>query len=275
MTQPVFRFAPSPNGALHLGHAFSALQNEAEARRLKGRLLLRIEDIDKLRCRPEFERAIVKDLRWLGIDFEEAPRRQSEHMEVYRSALSQLLQMGLVYPCSCSRSAIKAAAGEDGPRDPDGSLLYPGTCRGQPPRGPVAAMRLDMQAALEAAGGDLGFVRFWPDGREERVEARPQRWGDVVLARKDTPTSYHLSVVTDDALQGVSHVVRGEDLEAQTDIHVLLQRLLGLPTPRYQFHKLLLDQDGGKLSKSRGSASLADLRAAGGTPADVRRRLGF
>ncbi|MCX7339000.1 MAG: tRNA glutamyl-Q(34) synthetase GluQRS [Hyphomicrobiales bacterium] len=275
MSPPVLRFAPSPNGRLHLGHAYSALQNEAEARRLGGRLLLRIEDIDPTRCRPAYEAAILKDLRWLGVAFEPDVRRQSEHMDNYRAALLQLDAMGLLYPCNCSRSAIKAAAADPPLRNPDGALLYPGTCRLVAPGPDALATRLDMAKALEQCGRALSYQRFWSDGRVEEVTVRPGRWGDVVLARKETPTSYHLSVVVDDALQAVSHVVRGQDLEAQTDIHVLLQALLGLPTPLYQFHVLIRDDTDEKLAKSRGSTALADLRAAGETPAMIRTRLGF
>lgn len=275
MPQPVLRFAPSPNGRLHLGHAFSALQNEAEARRLGGRLLLRIEDIDPTRCRPEFEAAIHEDLRWLGVAFDTEVRRQSEHMDDYREALDRLGSMGLIYACRCSRTTIKAAAGAYPRRNPDGALVYPGTCRDAPRRRDAVATRLDMAKALEVAGRRLDYLRFWPDGRSETVEVQPMRWGDVVLARKETPTSYHLSVVVDDALQGVSHVVRGQDLEAQTDIHVLLQALLGLPTPAYQFHPLVLDDADTKLAKSRGSRALADFRADGETAPAIRARLGF
>jgi glutamyl-Q tRNA(Asp) synthetase len=275
MPQPVLRFAPSPNGRLHLGHAYSALQNEAEARRLGGRLLLRIEDIDPTRCRPEFEAAIHEDLHWLGIAFEPEVRRQSEHMHDYRAALDRLAGMGLLYACNCSRSRIKAAAGGQPLRNPDGAPVYPGTCRSKPAPRDAVATRLDMAAATARLGRDLHHTRFWPDGRMQELQAHPGRWGDVVLARKETPTSYHLSVVVDDALQGVSHVVRGQDMEAQTDIHVLLQALLGLPTPAYQFHALVLDDEHEKLSKSRGSHALADLRAEGETAASIRSRLGF
>lgn len=276
MTQPVLRFAPSPNGRLHLGHAYSALQNEAEAMRLGGRLLLRIEDIDPTRCRPEFEAGIHDDLRWLGVGFEPAVRRQSEHMDDYQAALDRIGQRGLLYACACSRSAIKANA-NPALRNPDGALLYPGTCRGKTMTRAALATRLDMGKALAtlSPGHVLSYKRFWPDGRSEAVAVRPERWGDVVLARKETPTSYHLSVVVDDALQGVTHVVRGQDLEAQTDIHVLLQALLGLSTPSYQFHRLVRDGEDEKLAKSRGSRSLADLRQAGETAASVRNQLGF
>lgn len=286
---PVFRFAPSPNGRLHLGHALSALTNERLAARFGGRLLLRIEDIDLTRCRPEFETGIHEDLAWLGIAFEPAVRRQSEHFDDYRAALARLEAMGLVYPCFCSRQAAKAevssreaASGKAWPRDPDGAALYPGTCRAcsgedaarRAEAGDAHVLRLAMDRALARVRGGLSYSVFDEDGAAREVAADPARWGDVVLARKDVPTSYHLSVVVDDALQGVSHVVRGRDLEAAADIHVLLQRLLGLPTPRYRFHRLLRDEAGQKLAKSRASESLAELRARGVTAQAVRRQLG-
>jgi glutamyl-Q tRNA(Asp) synthetase len=286
--QPVLRFAPSPNGRLHLGHALSALTNERFAQAMGGRLLLRIEDIDRERCRPALDTALREDLAWLDITFEDGIRRQSEHFGDYRAALDDLRQRGLVYPCFCSRQEVKAAAaaraaetGEPWPTDPDGAPLYPGTCRGAPAEGDAVAdttlhvLRLDVERALAVAGEDLRYGLFDEKGAVETVAAQPRRWGDVVLARKDVPTSYHLSVVVDDALQGVTHVVRGRDLEAATDIHVLLQRLLGLPTPLYHFHGLLADAEGRKLAKSRGSRSLADLRAEGVTAAQIRHDLGF
>lgn len=275
MPSPVLRFAPSPNGRLHLGHAYSALQNEAEAQRLGGTLLLRIEDIDPTRCTRAFEAAVHDDLRWLGVEFAPGIRRQSDHMNDYRAALDTLGGMGLLYSCSCSRSQIKAAAGQNPLRNPDGALVYPGTCRDKPARREAVATRLDMGKALVKLGRELRYTRFWPDGRSEDVLANPARWGDVVLARKETPTSYHLSVVVDDALQGVTHVVRGQDLEAQTEIHVVLQALLGVTTPAYQFHQLILDEQDEKLAKSRGSRALADLRADGETANALRQRLGF
>ncbi len=286
MLPPVFRFAPSPNGRLHLGHALSALRNEAEARRLGGRLLLRIEDIDAERSRPAFEAAIISDLDWLGIRFDDVVRRQSEHMDDYHAALDVLRGRGLIYACRCSRSDIRSAWAASGlavRHDPDGAPLYPGTCRhaldgaglGRLDVETVLAWRLDMARALDAVGPDAGYKLFRPDAPETLYPVQPARWGDVVLARKHTPTSYHLSVVVDDALQGVTHVVRGRDLEAATDIHVVLQKLLGLPTPQYQFHDLVLDEQGRKLAKSRNAPALADLREAGITPVDVRRQLGF
>lgn len=288
--QPVLRFAPSPNGRLHLGHALSALTNERLARTMGGRLLLRIEDIDRERCTPALEAALREDLAWLGIAFEDGVRRQSEHLADYAAVLEDLRRRGLVYPCFCSRQEVRAVAarreaesGQPWPADPDGAPLYPGTCRERDPaeasslaaRGEPHVLRLDMQRALAAAGGGLSYEVFDDAGVVSTVQVEPQRWGDVVLARKDMPTSYHLSVVIDDALQGVTHVVRGCDLEAATDIHVLLQRLLGLPTPLYRFHDLLADAEGRKLAKSRGSESLADLRTKGIMAEQIRRDLGF
>ncbi|MBA4271303.1 MAG: tRNA glutamyl-Q(34) synthetase GluQRS [Methylobacterium sp.] len=286
--QPVLRFAPSPNGRLHLGHALSALTNERLAQAMGGQLLLRIEDIDRERCKPALDAALREDLAWLGIIFEDGVRRQSEHFGDYRAALDDLRRRELVYPCFCSRQEVKAAAaaraaetGEPWPTDPDGAPLYPGTCRararseGAGAIGAPHVLRLDLERALAVAGQELAYDVFDASGGVTRVVAQPRRWGDVVLARKDVPTSYHLSVVVDDALQGVTHVVRGRDLEAATDIHVLLQRLLGLPTPLYLFHDLLADAEGRKLAKSRGSESLADLRARGVTAEQIRRELGF
>ena len=290
-SSPIFRFAPSPNGRLHLGHAYSALMNERLAARLQGEMLLRIEDIDLTRCRPEFEQGILEDLAWLGISFAPEVRRQSLHFDDYRQALGRLEAAGLVYPCFCSRQEIKeavrqreATTGIPWPRDPDGAPLYPETCRAlgeaemrrRCEAGEPHVLRLAMDRALaRMAGESLSYRRFDETAAEHEIAVDPAHWGDVVLARKDVPTSYHLSVVVDDALQGVSHVVRGRDLEAATDIHVLLQRLLGLPTPRYHFHQLLSDETGQKLAKSRMSRSLADLRADGMKPDAIRRQLGF
>ena len=282
---PVFRFAPSPNGYLHLGHAYSALLNSDLARQSGGRLLLRIEDIDPARCRPEFEVAIEDDLAWLGVAWDQPARRQSEHLADYRAALAQLSAQGLVYPSFESRAEIARLVAEqeaDGPwpRDPDGAPLYPGAARRLSPdeqarlieQDAPHALRLDMAAACAQAGALAWTERgTGPDGETGLVEAWPQRWGDVVLARKETPTSYHLSVVVDDALQGVSEVVRGQDLFQATGVHRLLQKLLGLPEPVYRHHRLIRDEAGHKLSKSTGSTGLRELRAAGLGPADIRR----
>ncbi|MCG7393279.1 tRNA glutamyl-Q(34) synthetase GluQRS [Microvirga sp. ACRRW] len=290
MTKPVFRFAPSPNGRLHLGHAYSALLNDTLARRLNGRFLLRIEDIDITRCRPEYESAIDEDLRWLGLEWEKPVRRQSEYFADYRKTFQALKGKGLAYPCFCSRKeiaqkieAVEAESGKEWPRDPDGAPLYPGICRKlsddeaarRIEAGEPHAWRIDMQAARQLLPGPHTFTRFTLDGDEEIAEADPWRWGDAVIVRKDVPTSYHLSVVLDDALQGVTHVVRGQDLEAATDLHVLLQKLLELPTPRYHHHGLILDPGGDKLAKSRKSEALHELREQGVTPAEIRQRLGF
>ncbi len=274
-----FRFAPSPNGYLHLGHAASALLNARLARESGGRFLLRIEDIDRGRARPEFESAILEDLAWLGLEWAGPVRRQSEHFDDYAQALGRLDAMGLLYACDCRRSDIARAAAvqPDWPRDPDGAPLYPGLCRERPQRSASAilaeggvALRLDMRKALALAGQGLSWLE---DGA--RVDAEPALWGDVVLARKDTPASYHIAVVVDDALQGVTHVVRGRDLLPATSLHRLLQRLLDLPTPDYLHHSLLLDADGEKLAKSRGSESLRNLRRNGRDAAGIRAQLGF
>jgi glutamyl-Q tRNA(Asp) synthetase len=286
---PVFRFAPSPNGYLHLGHALSALLNFDLARGAGGRLLLRIEDIDPARCRPEYEDEIDEDLRWLGIAWETPVRRQSEHLADYRRALETLLVQGLAYPSFESRAEIAklvAARKADGPwpRDPDGAPLYPGTAKqlsaAERARliasGAPYALRLDMSAAIARAGA-LTWTEQGegPHGETGVVAARPQAWGDVILARKETPTSYHLSVVIDDALQGVTDVVRGQDLFHATAVHRLLQRLLGLGEPGYRHHRLIRDETGHKLAKSTASTGLRELRAAGMTPSEVRRAVGF
>ncbi|MGU3536228.1 tRNA glutamyl-Q(34) synthetase GluQRS [Methylobacterium sp. A54F] len=284
-----FRFAPSPNGRLHLGHAYSALLNETLARRHDAALLLRIEDIDPVRSRPELVGAIHADLDWLGLRFPEPARRQSAHMPAYRAALHGLAERGLAYPCFCTRGAIaaraaaEAEAGRPLPRDPDGVPHYPGTCRDLPPEvaagrcaaGEPHAWRLALDRALAAAPGPHRYRTFAVDGSEGWAMAAPERWGDALIGRRDVPTSYHLAVVHDDAEQAVTHVVRGRDLEAATDLHVLLQALLGLPSPAYHHHALILAPDGTKLAKSKGSPSLADLRAEGTEPAALRAQLGF
>jgi glutamyl-Q tRNA(Asp) synthetase len=286
---PVFRFAPSPNGFLHLGHARSALLNFDLARQSCGRMLLRIEDIDATRCRPEYEQAIYEDLAWLGIAWEEPVRRQSEHLPLYRDAVDRLKRDGLIYPAFESRGEIASMVSEREkaaawPRDPDGAPFYPGTGRGLTEveraqrlgAGVPYALRLDMAEAVAR----IGFLSWTeegagPDGETGNVPAQPGQWGDVILARKDTPTSYHLSVVIDDALQGVTDVVRGQDLFWATGVHRLLQDLLGLPQPVYRHHALVLDETGRKLSKSTRSTALRDLRADGVTPAEVRRLVGI
>ena len=289
MAPPVFRFAPSPNGLLHLGHAYSALLNFDRARETGGRLLLRIEDIDATRCRPEYETAIYDDLAWLGIAWETPVRRQSEHLADYRGALDKLAAVGLVYPAFESRAEIaKLVAAREAhgpwPRDPDGAPLYPGDARslsaGERDRliasGVPYALRLDMAAACRhVAGLTWNELGEGPDGERGIVAARPEAWGDVILARKETPTSYHLSVVVDDALQGISEVVRGQDLFHATSVHRLLQVLLDLPEPAYRHHALILDGEGRKLSKSSRATGLRELRSAGASPASIRRLVGL
>jgi glutamyl-Q tRNA(Asp) synthetase len=287
MPPPVFRFAPSPNGYLHLGHACSALLNFEMARASGGRFLLRIEDIDATRCRPEFEAAIYEDLAWLGLSWETPVRRQSEHFARYREALEKLRASGLIYPSFESRTEIARLVAQKEsaapwPLDPDGTPLYPGVAKQLAPEererlissGAPYALRLDMAAAC-AQAKDLGWTELGegPDGECGVVTARPEAWGDVILARKETPTSYHLSVVIDDALQGVTDVVRGRDLFWSTSVHRLLQSLLGLPQPVYRHHPLMTDASGQKLAKSTGAVALRELRAAGATPADIRQRV--
>jgi glutamyl-Q tRNA(Asp) synthetase len=289
MATPVFRFAPSPNGYLHLGHALSALLNDEMARAAGGRLLLRIEDIDATRCRPEYEAAIYEDLAWLGVAWEEPVRRQSVHLADYRAALTQLDNKGLVYVSFESRAEIARLVAEreargPWPRDPDGAPVYPGHARALSPAaraeriaaGEPYALRLDMAAALSAIG-EVAWREMGrgPNGETGTVRAAAQAWGDVVLARKETPTSYHLSVVVDDAIQGVTHVVRGQDLFWATSVHRVLQALLNLTAPAYYHHRLVLDYDGAKLAKSTRSTALRALRASGTTPADIRRMIGF
>ena len=289
MPPPVLRFAPSSNGFLHLGHAFSALMNFESVRLSEGRFLLRIEDIDATRCRPEFEAAIYEDLAWLGVSWETPVRRQSEHLADYRAALDRLAELGLLYPSFESRAEIAAlvkAREADGgwPRDPDGAPLYPGTAKSLAASererrlrsGAPFALRLDMEAARRLAG-DLTWIErgSGPDGETGEVLARPEAWGDVILARKDIPTSYHLSVVIDDALQGVTEVVRGRDLFRSTAVHRLLQKILDLPQPAYHHHDLIRDGDGKKLSKSSGAIGLRELRAGGMMPAQLRRLVGL
>lgn len=288
MGTPVFRFAPSPNGRLHLGHACSALLNARLAQAMGGRLLLRIEDIDAARCTPAFEAAVYEDLAWLGIDWERSVRRQSEHLADYRALLDRLIAEDLVYPAFLSRGEIRAyiaerpAGAAPWPHDPDGVPLYPGLERRMAASernrriaaGDAFAWRLDMEAALARIGEALVWREFTADGGGETIAARPGDWGDVVLGRRDAPASYHLAVVADDALQGVTHIVRGSDLFSATGVHRLLQTLLGLPEPLYMHHRLILGPDGRKLSKSERSTGIHALREAGHTPKEVRAMAG-
>jgi len=289
--QRIFRFAPSPNGRLHLGHAFSALINRRLADEAGGKFLLRIEDTDTVRCTPVLEQRMLEDLQWLGIHWDDIPRRQSDHIDTYMESVATLMDAGLVYPAFMSRREIKSfiegqtASGNAWPVDPDHAPIYPDHDRKMPvsdraallAEGKPHAIRLNMQEALLYVGKQL----FWhedgsgPEGQTGQIEARPEIWGDVVLSRKDVPASYHLAVVLDDALQGVTDVVRGRDLFWSTAVHRLLQELLGLPVPTYLHHDLIVDDDGSKLSKSRHDTSLAELRSAGATPSDIRKMLGM
>ncbi|MGE8106060.1 tRNA glutamyl-Q(34) synthetase GluQRS [Allorhizobium sp. NPDC080224] len=285
---PVFRFAPSPNGRLHLGHALSALLNAEMAEKTGGRLLLRIEDIDLTRCTPDLEQAVIDDLMWLGIPFERPVRRQSEHFPLYREALDRLKAMGLVYPSFLTRGEVKARVsafereGGPWPLDPDGAPLYPTEERALSDAERAErlatveryAWRLDIDKAQRLLGGPLTWQETG-DGPTGEIEADPAAWGDVVLWRSDAPASYHLAVTVDDAAQGVTNVVRGLDLFHATSIHRLLQTLLGLPAPLYHHHRLILGPDGRKLSKSLGDTALSALKAEGKTPSDIRAMVGI
>jgi glutamyl-Q tRNA(Asp) synthetase len=248
VSQPVFRFAPSPNGRLHLGHAYSALLNQRMAKESNGRFLLRVEDTDEMRCTPKLTLGVLEDLRWLGLTWEEPMRTQREHFDDYEDAL---------YPCFCSRKTAADAALTT--KDPDGQPHYGGTCR--------ALSREDAERRM--AKGDMFGWRLKTDGTDAAI------WGDVMIAKRHVGSSYHIAVVVDDALQGVTHVVRGKDLEDATVIHKLLQKLLGLPTPEYQHHELIKDDVGQKLSKSFKSRSLQSLREEGVTAEQIRQHLGF
>ena len=275
----VTRFAPSPTGLLHLGHAFAALFAWREAREAGGRFLLRFEDIDQGRCRREFEEAIVEDLHWLGLSWEEPVRCQSEHFSDYAEALEQLADAGLVYPCFCTRREIAEEIARAGaaPHGPEGAL-YLGLCRGiekeegkqRIAAGETHALRFDVAKALERTG-----VLSWEESGEGKLVATPEALGDVVLARKETPTSYHLAVTIDDARQGVTLVTRGEDLREATHVHRLLLELLELAVPRWQHHRLILDESGRRFAKRDQGATLQALREAGRTAASVREELGF
>jgi glutamyl-Q tRNA(Asp) synthetase len=266
------RFAPSPTGLLHLGHAHAALF----AQRAGGRFLLRLEDIDRIRCRPDYAAAVLEDLAWLGLHWEAPVRVQSAHFPEYAAVLAGLEARGLLYPCFCTRAEI--AASVSAPHGPEGAL-YPGTCRALTPAqraekqaaGLPYALRLDIAAALRAVPAALWF----DEAGEGRLRCDPASFGDVVLARKDTPASYHLCVCHDDALQGVTLVTRGVDLKPATQLHRLLQELCGWPAPRYAHHALLLGADGKRLAKRDQAPTLRALRQAGRTPAEVRALAGF
>jgi len=286
MTDDVTRFAPSPTGLLHLGHAFAALFASRAAQETGGRFLLRIEDIDATRARGDFERAIEEDLTWLGLSWERPVRRQSEHFADYAAALDRLKAQGLVYPCFCTRKEIASEIAESvlAPQGPDGPL-YPGTCRhrGSMEReeriesGEQHAWRLDVERAIAFAGSALSFDESGSGPRGERgaIAACPEIFGDVVLARKEAPASYHLAVVVDDALQGVTLVTRGKDLFAATHLHRLLQALLDLPAPRCRHHRLIADASGKRLAKRDSATALKTLRESGWSAARVQQELGF
>jgi glutamyl-Q tRNA(Asp) synthetase len=275
------RFAPSPTGLLHLGHAFSALTAWHRTRARGGTFLLRIEDIDTPRCRPEFEAAIFEDLRWLGLDWPEPVLRQSANLAHYRAALDRLAARGLCYPCRCTRADIRAAlsAPQEGAAGHDG--VYPGTCRGRrmAEAGPADAIRLDMARALDALGGRVpGFRENGPlHPGEHAVDAGRllRDTGDVVLARRDIGTSYHLAVVVDDAAQAITEVVRGDDLFDATPLHCLLQALLEFSTPEYWHHELIRDEHGRRLAKRDDARAIRRYREAGDSPADLARRVGL
>ena len=276
----VTRFAPSPTGWLHLGHAFAALFAQREAEKGRGRFLVRLEDIDVARVRPEYEVALREDLEWLGLRWEEPMRKQSEHFPDYQQALDQLSDLGVLYPCFCTRREIQEEIQRAGnaPQGPDGPL-YPGTCRSRSKvereermaEGAAYALRLDVTEALKRVPNSLA----WEDLSRGVQRADPARFGDVVLARKETPTSYHLAVVVDDAKQGVNLVTRGEDLFEATDVHRLLQELLGLPVPRWHHHRLITDEQGKRLAKRDDAKSLRALRAEGWKPSDVLSAIGW
>jgi|ERR1051326_445454 glutamyl-Q tRNA(Asp) synthetase len=278
----VTRFAPSPTGLLHLGHAFAAMTAHDAAASAGGRFLLRIEDIDRTRCRPEFEAAIFEDLAWLGLQWERPVLRQSERFEAYRAALDRLAELGLLYPCFCTRGDIAAeiSRSAEAPHGPEGPL-YPGTCRGLSAHerrarlhsGAAYALRLDVAKAAALAGA-LSFEEqgSGPKGEHGLIGADPLLFGDIVIARKDVPASYHLAVVVDDAHQSVTLVTRGNDLFAASHVQRLLQALLELPAPAYAHHRLILDAEGRKFSKRDRAATLKSMRESGTTPAQIRER---
>ena len=285
--EPTLRFAPSPTGELHLGHAASALINKNIAQKLGGRLLLRIEDIDLGRRRQEFVNGIYDDLKWLGFIWEEPVLQQSERLGIYEDYIIRLRSAGLLYPCFATRKEIQEAAEKNNsPRDPDGAPVYPKLHKhlneeevtDRMARGEPYALRIDMEKAIQAAQRiygqrEMAYMAFDSKGIIRPTRIDPAKWGDVVLARKDNGTSYHMACTIDDALQGVTHVIRGKDLEVATDIHRLLQILLQLPSPLYHHHGLIVDQDGRKLSKSANDTSLKYLRENGTTLAELQKKL--
>lgn len=277
----ITRFAPSPTGALHLGHAFSALRAFHFAQENDGRFLLRIEDIDQNRCKPEFTQQIYEDLEWLGLEWETPVRIQSQHFPDYQHVLDKLEAKNLLYPCFCTRKDIQLEIERAGhaPHGPDGPI-YPGTCRNlsgdereyRLAANEAHAWRLNLESALRHLGPKM---LHWHDASEGQIKVQPELFGDIVLARKDTPTSYHLAVTHDDALQGITHIIRGEDLFHATHVHRFLQALLDLPTPTYIHHELLTDEDGTRLAKRHKSETLKSLRESGVTAEDIREKLGF
>ncbi len=277
------RFAPSPTGYLHLGHAFAALTAYEAARAADGTFVVRIEDIDRTRCRPEYEAAIFEDLTWLGLEWEQPVRRQSEHFDSYAAALAKLEQMGVLYPCFCTRKDIaeEVARAVDAPHGPEGPL-YPGVCRGLSRDERQArmglepyALRLDIARAEDHMAPELYFDERGrgPDGERGGQRVQPHLLGDVVLARKELPASYHLAVVVDDALQGIQLVTRGEDLYHVTHIQRVLQELLGIAVPAYAHHRLILDEEGKKFSKRNEGVTLRSLRSGGAAPEEIRKYL--
>ncbi len=276
MIQPVFRFAPSPNGRLHLGHAYSALLNAEMARVMGGRFLVRIEDIDPQRCTEANTDNALADLHWLGLEFEKPVLRQSRRSPAYWDAIVRLMEMDLLYVCTCTRQQVANRASAHGAftLDPEAQPVYPGTCsRLALPFYRTSALRLRMAQAVRLAEDRAGPLTWREKG--EPIAADPLAWGDVIIARKEIGTSYHLSVVIDDAHQNVTHVVRGHDLFHATAIHRVLQVLLGLPQPDYHHHQVLRDETGHKLSKSKADESLADVRGRGISASEIRRQLGF
>lgn len=287
----VLRFAPSPNGRLHLGHAYSALVNQRIAKALGAKLFLRIEDTDLIRCTPVLEQRMLEDLDWLGFEWDGEPYRQSDHLEVYKDAIDQLRQADLIYPAFMSRKEVKSLIeaqtdkGLTWPSDPDGAPFYPEDDRLMDDavrqqylnHARPHSLRLKMAEAVKLISGPLNWHECGegPEGETETIMADPTIWGDIVLSGKDSPASYHLASVVDDALMGVTHVVRGRDLFWSTAAHRLLQEIFKYCVPEYLHHDLILDGDERKLSKSRDDTSLAELRAAGNTPGDIRRMIGL